>query len=176
VVTDNYTGAFQLAEHLLEEMSSVSGSARSDLYFLGGNARLPASARRIDGFKDALKKRDLIVDESHIIACGYDRNRAGSELQRLHAELGQLPAGLLVNSIDCFEGVLEFLSRLPEVELRQCTIGCFDYDPFCALLRFPVHMVRQRTQSLIRLAYECIESGSQDPCLILVKPEMIACE
>ena len=173
VVTDNYKGARQLAGHLVQEISSAIESAETSLYFLGGNALLPASARRIDGFKDALKARDINIKDSHIIACGYDRNMAGSELRRLHGRLGRLPAGMLVNSIDCFEGVLEYLSQLPEEEVRQCTIGCFDYDPFCALLRFPVHMVRQRTQSLIRIAYECIESGSQDPCLILVKPEFI---
>jgi len=110
---------------------------------------------------------------AHIIACGYDSNSAGDEIRKLYDSLGALPAGLLVNSIGCFEGVLQFLSQLPEKEVDRCTIGCFDYDPFCVLLRFPVRMIRQRAEMLIVKAYECIGTDSIEPLLTLVKPELL---
>lgn len=173
VVTDNYFGAHSLAESLLKSLHTVDSSDRSRLYFLGGEATSPASTHRIKGFVDAVESVQGQCDPSQVLACGYDRQKAGEELSRLYDTLGGLPAGLLVNSIDCFEGVLKFLSRLPESEVSQCTIGCFDYDPFGVLLRFPVHMIRQRTNALIKKAYECIDSGADKPSLTLVKPELI---
>lgn len=173
VVTDNKYGATELTNVLLDEMGTSDGSPQSKLYFVGGDATLPASAGRIEGFRETVEKRCGHVDPSQIIACGYDRDVARSELQNLRNTLGQLPAGLLVNSIDCFEGALKFLSELPEAEVMNCTIGCFDFDPFGVLLRFPVHMVRQRANKLIQTAYACIESESSDASLTLVRPELI---
>jgi len=109
------------------------------------------------------------VDACRIIACGYDQHKAEQVLIPLYDALGALPAGLPVNSIDCFEGVLRFLSQLPENQVSQCTIGCFDYEPFAVLLRFPVHMIRRRTQTHIMKACECIESESSASSLTLVR-------
>lgn len=173
VVTDNYFGAKLLSEVLLTTMAASVDDNSAELYFLGGDATLPASMQRIKGFKDAIAQARGSSDESLVLACGYEKQLAGEELSKLYDRLGSLPAGLLVNSIDCFEGVLKFLSRLPEAEVSRCTIGCFDYDPFGVLLRFPVHMIRQRTNALVKKAYACIESGSKEPSLELVKPELI---
>ena len=81
-----------------------------------------------------------LFDPDQVLACGYESKKAEMALAALHARLGQVPAGLFVNSIGCFEGVLHFLSGLPEDEVSKSTFGCFDYDPFATLSRFPLRM------------------------------------
>lgn len=173
VVTDNFLGSKQLTQYLLNTMPTPNEDPKSALYFLGGDASLPATSSRIAGFKDVFLEQGSTVEESHIVACGYDKEAARTELDQLYKKLGGLPAGLLINSIGCFEGALNVLSGLPEDEIKQCTIGCYDYDPFGALLSFPVHMIKQRAGELIRTAYRSIESGSKEASLTLIKPDLI---
>ncbi|MBL1405215.1 MAG: LacI family DNA-binding transcriptional regulator [Rhizobiales bacterium] len=173
IVTDNYFGAAELTNHLISFSPKSNQELSNQVYFLGGDATLPASSRRIDGFVDTLNNAGIGFTQSHINACGYDRDRAGKELNKLYAQRGGLPSILLINSIDCFEGALKFFSQLPEEEVTKCTIGCFDYDPFGILLRFPVHMIRQRANKLVKEAYDCIENNSGEPILKLIKPELI---
>ena len=57
------------------------------------------------------------------------------------------------------EGALRFLKTLPLQEVLGCTFGSYDWDPFAACLRFPVHMVRQNVEGLMAEAYKVIDGG-----------------
>ena len=70
-----------------------------------------------------------------------------------------------------FEGALRFLATLPEEELDACAIGCFDYEPLGQLLRFPVHMMRQRHKMLVQRAFALLEAKSP-PVIEMVQPEL----
>lgn len=174
VVTDNTGGAVALTRTLLEAMPQpVAGDPASWLYFLGGEPLLPASAERILGFRQQTEAADALFHEDQILPCGYESAEAEQALAGLHARLGKLPAGLFVNSIDCFEGVLRFLSGLPEAEVARSTFGCFDHDPFAAFSRFPLRMVRQRADLMIGEAFRQLDAGSHGPKLIRVAAELI---
>jgi LacI family fructose operon transcriptional repressor len=173
VVSDNRLGAMLLTDSLLSSILIDSSFPRKRLYFLGGNSALYASSQRILGFTDALNERGYHVDPAQIIACGYDKETARQNLQTLYEQLGGLPSGLLINSLDCLEGSLAFLGTLPEEEILNCTIGCYDYDPFGTLLRIPMNMIRQRSSELIRKAYSYIDDGVREPILSLVEPELL---
>ena len=172
VVSDNYAGAAELTRLILRTVPQGRRLGPSGVVFLGGNAALPASSRRIAGFRDVMMQEAGGVQDDQIIACSYDPDRAHDELARLCDRLGHLPAGLLINSITAFEGALRFLVRLSEAEVRTCTLGCYDYDPFGALLRFPLHMVRQRHRTLVRRAYQMLDDGATGPILETVHPEL----
>ncbi|MGQ0564372.1 MAG: LacI family DNA-binding transcriptional regulator [Gemmobacter sp.] len=172
VITDNQAGARRLTEAILSTLRPRGQAARDKVYFIGGDARLHASSRRIAGFRDGIEAALGRCDDDQVIACGYDPDRALAELQALYQRLGGLPAGLFANSINVFESLLRFLIDLPEAELAAMSIGCFDYEPYGALLRFPVHMMRQRHRQLVRRAYELLDQGTEGNVLITVEPEL----
>ncbi len=175
VITDNEMGARCLTEAIIETMHPAppnTGPERNRVYLIGGDARLHASSRRIAGFRAAINTAFGRCDDDQVIACGYDPEIALVELQQLYDRLGGLPAGLFANSINVFEALLRFLGQLPEAELRATSFGCFDYEPYGTLMRFPVHMIRQRHRQLIRRAYELLERKAAGNVLLTVEPEL----
>ncbi len=171
VVTDNREGARGLTNLILGSMPNKPWTGREGVYFLGGNAEKYATGRRIEGFRAAMREAGAPCPDSHILPSTYEPEKTRAALSGLRDRLGGLPAGLFVNSISCFEGVLEFLGGLPEAEIAGCVLGCYDYDPLASLLRFPLHMVRQRHRTLIKTAYQLLDSTTE-PTLSVVQPEI----
>lgn len=174
VVTDNTGGAAMLTRTLLDDMAQPAAEHPTTwLYFLGGVRNLPASAERIQGFRQQAEASNALFHSDQVLACGYESEKAEQALAALYSRLGQLPAGLFVNSIVCFEGVLRFLSRLPEDEIARSVFGCFDHDPFATLSRFPLHMVRQRADLIVAEAFHQLDTGASEPSLIRVSSELV---
>lgn len=174
VVTDNRTGAQVLTREILASMTALGGvgtGPRETVYFIGGDRRLPSTANRVEGFSEALYSHVGRVAPSQIIAETYDIDAATETIAALYARLGGLPRGLFINSDSVFEGVLRFLATLPEHELDACAFGCFDYEPFGQLLRFPVHMMRQRHKMLVRRAFALLGEDGK-PVIEQVQPEL----
>lgn len=169
-----FDGAADLTRRLLADRTISGGTPRDSIYFIGGDPTDYASARRIEAFRDVLTEAGSPPQPGQIIACGYAPRSAMREIAALFRRLVGLPAGILVNSLTVFEGVLGHLSGLPLEDLRASVIGCYDYDPFAAYLQFPVHMVRQDAHGLIQEAYQLIDQNSNDLVLKMVEPEQIA--
>jgi LacI family transcriptional regulator, fructose operon transcriptional repressor len=87
--------------------------------------------------------------------------------------LGGLPAGLFVNSLTAFEGVMSHFVKLPTTAFSDSAIGCFDYDPFAGFLQFPVFSIRQDSNQLIAKAYDLLDSGETSAVVVQVEPELI---
>ncbi|MEZ5845672.1 MAG: LacI family DNA-binding transcriptional regulator [Geminicoccaceae bacterium] len=172
VITDNEAGARALTEAILDSMPTGATPARDRVVLIGGDARLHASASRIEGFRKAVVAHTGRCDPEQIIACGYEPDRALDEMHSLYRRMGGLPAGLFANSINVFEALLRFFAHLPEAELLSTSIGCFDFEPYGELLRFPVHMIRQRHRKLVSRAWELMEEGTEGPVLVTVNPEL----
>lgn len=174
VVTDSRTGAHILTREILASMTRLGGvgtGPRETIYFLGGDRNLPSTRNRVEGFSEALYSHVGRVDPDQIIAETYDMDAATQSISALYDRLGGLPRGLFINSDSVFEGALRFLATLPEDEMQACAFGCFDYEPFGQLLRFPVHMMRQRHKMLVQRAFSLLESNS--PLVIeRVQPEL----
>ncbi|WP_147273537.1 hypothetical protein [Ciceribacter lividus] len=131
------------------------------------------SAHRISAFRSTVLELRGSFDEDQIITCGYAPGNAAREVSALSDRIGGLPAGLFINSIRAFEGIVSEFVHLPSEAFEQSVFGCYDYDPFAAFLEFPVHMVRQNSNQLIATAFELVDSGVTDPVLIQVDPELI---
>ena len=84
-----------------------------------------------------------------------------------------MPAGLFVNSVTVFEGLMNYFATVPPEAFAHSVIGCFDYDPFASFLQFPVYMVRQNANQLIARAYELLGSGALAPLLTEIAPDLI---
>jgi LacI family fructose operon transcriptional repressor len=85
-----------------------------------------------------------------------------------------LPRALFVNSTIALEGIVRFLKTLPDGELERCAFGCYDWDPFASVLSFPLLMVRQDVEGLLREAFRIIDARSfRKRKLVEIKPELV---
>ncbi len=173
VITDNHLGAVRLTDAILDGMPAPDGTRRGRLYLLGGDARDYATKRRVEGFREAVEARHGICEDDQIIICGYTPGKARDAAERLLDRLGGLPAGLFVNSLTAFEGVLGLFVKLPADAFSRTSIGCYDYDPFAAYLQFPVYMVRQDSDRLVEQAFAMIEGGAGPEALVEIPPALV---
>ena len=156
VVSDNFNGARELTSKIVQTINVKTKDAK--VHFIGGIASDHNTMRRVDGFEDALRYAGVKVASNNIHTNGYDPALSESTVRALYVKLGGLPDGLFVNSTISFEGVVRFLRTLPVEEVCNCSIGCFDWDPYIELLHFPVMMVRQDVGQMINEAYRLLDT------------------
>jgi LacI family fructose operon transcriptional repressor len=174
VISDNYWGAQQLTQALIDRSTPQRARDRNKPYFVGGIATDHATRRRMDGFADVVRRCFGRVDDAQLNACGYEGELAEAAVAALHARLGALPRALFINSTIALEGVVRYLKRLPADELRHCTFGCYDWDPFASELSFPLLMVRQDVEGLLGEAFRIIDSRSfTQKRIIEIKPQLL---
>ena len=174
VISDNYWGAQQLTESLIDRSVAQRAARRNKAYFVGGVASDYATQRRIEGFSDVVRERFGSLEPAQVDACGYEADLAETAIRRLVASLRGLPRALFVNSTIALEGVVRFLKTLPAEDLQRCAFGCYDWDPFASVLSFPLQMVRQNTEGLLAEAFRIIDEGSSaEPRVIEIKPQLL---
>ena len=174
VISDNFWGAQQLADALIQRSRPVRAAKRNKAFFVGGVGTDYATRRRIEGFTHALAARCGPVEAGQVDACGYEADLAEAAVQSLYKRIGGLPRALFVNSTIALEGVVRFLRTLPADELQRCAFGCYDWDPFASVLSFPLPMVRQDVEGLVGEAFRIIDSGSFAQRRILeIKPQLV---
>jgi len=169
VISDNYDGARRLTRQIAGRRSRRKDNS---FYFIGGVDSDHNTRARVRGYQDELAALNLPVRDGTITTDGYDPENAASAIRAIYGELNGLPEALFVNSTSPFEGIVSFLKTLPVDEVRECSIGCFDWDPFIEVLHFPVVMARQNVQAMIERAFELLDEPAQTTDL----PEMIPTE
>ena len=174
VISDNFWGAQQLTEALIERSTTIRSRKRNRPYFLGGLASDHATRRRIEGFSEVVRRRLHELDPSQIDACGYEADLAEAAVATLYRRLDGLPRALFVNSTIALEGVVRFLKTLPQAELARCSFGCYDWDPFAGMLAFPLLMVRQDIDALLDRAFAILDAGTQDQASVIeIQPRLV---
>lgn len=174
VISDNFWGAQQLTQELIARSRPLRAAARNRPYFLGGLATDHATARRIEGFSDAVRSEPGDFSPEQVDACGYEPDLAEAAVAALYKRLKGLPRALFVNSTIALEGVVRFLKTLPHDELDRCTFGCYDWDPFGSMLSFPLLMVRQNVDGLLEQAFAILDADTPDePRIIEIRPILV---
>ena len=173
VVTDNFYGASELTRYLIGRSPHIAHA--DELHFIGGNSADFNTMERIRGFQDMLlAATGFAPGRDQINPCGYGPDAAEQAARALLDRLGALPKALFVNSTIAFEGVFRVLKELPDPVFKQFSVGCFDWDPFLSHLHFPVAMVRQDAQGMIRTAFAILEDGKPATAsMTLIRPELI---
>jgi LacI family transcriptional regulator, fructose operon transcriptional repressor len=174
VISDNYWGACQLTQYLAKALPKPSVRIEADIYFVGGIASDYNTKQRTKAFRDVIKNMGFMVPGSdHIDTCGYGAEKAEQAITLLFKRLDRAPTALFVNSTIAFEGVFRFLKSRPDAEIANMTIGCYDWDPFLSHLHFPVAMVRQDAASMIKMAFELLDSGEYvESGIVQIQPEL----
>ena len=147
VVVDDYMGAFNAVTHLIE-----SGCKR--IAFYGGPLQLEISKNRFNGYKDALLKRGIQIDESIVTVCD---NRAAAEEQtpRLMT-MDNPPDGYFAVNDDTAIGILYTLKhagiKVPE-EVQICgftngqrAVAC---DPMLTTVEQRGHKVGEEAATIL---------------------------
>lgn len=168
VTSDNFTGAQQLTDLILDRAQQDLGYA-GPLLFVGGRASDHNTQARWRGFLAAHEARGIAVPESHVRMQGYAPAHVEADLEGLSMDL---PPALFVNSTIALEGVVRWLNRHWPQAGRRLRYGCFDYDSFAAQLPENVGMVEQDVNAMLAKAFEIIDSRSDTkehfsmPCIL----------
>lgn len=173
VISDNYRGALELTRTVLSKCDLGLHDKRP-LIFVGGRPSDHNTRERIRGFKDAHMERGISVDETSIFACGYAAEKAEQCLAEHEDGQGMSASGIFVNSTISLEGVVRWLNRGKQDTTYKIKLGCFDWDPFAALLREDITMVRQdipaMVSSVFRIMGQEIENSNE---LIEIPPIIV---
>jgi len=169
VISDNFAGARELTRRILANSERKLGQA-SPLLFIGGRGSDHNTAERVRGFRAAHEEAGVAVDEGHILACGYAPEKAENALDALASQEARLPQGMFVNSTISLEGVMRWIRRSGHYEERPPVMGCFDWDPFAALLGDDIEMVRQDVPGMLNAIFDIIDNGSGQRSLIEIPP------
>ncbi|WP_313291485.1 LacI family DNA-binding transcriptional regulator, partial [Rhizobium rhizoryzae] len=158
IISDNFSGARELTRRTLLNLQRKKGTLLP-LLFIGGRGTDHNTAERIRGFRAAHQDLGVTIEEHHILACGYAPEKAADALNALVTSEGRVPAGLFVNSTISLEGVMRWLKSSPVGVNSQPVIGCFDWDPFVALMGHEIEMARQDVAGMLKAVFDIIETG-----------------
>ncbi|SIS85046.1 substrate-binding domain-containing protein [Paracoccus saliphilus] len=167
IVSDNFTGARDLASLILSRMKRDFGEI-TPLWFIGGRSQDHNTAERLRGFKAAHRQIGLPVPSDQIIMPGYSPHKA---IAAMTTKTLADRSGLFVNSTITLEGVIHWLNeqRPGPDDIR---LGCFDWDPFAALLPQNVGMTEQNVSAMLETTFELVETPPAEnvrievPCIL----------
>lgn len=160
VLSDNFGGARDLTRLILSRVTQDFGTA-APLWFIGGRPQDHNTLERLRGFHAAHDETGLTVPPDQVIMPGYSPDKAAAALVGRN-----FPErfGMFVNSTITMEGVVRWLSDT--LDMDRVRLGCFDWDPFAALLPQNVGMAEQDVSAMLRQVFETIADGTDQPLRI----------
>ncbi|MEB6334097.1 LacI family DNA-binding transcriptional regulator [Serratia rhizosphaerae] len=169
VISANFDGARALTRRLLQH-----SPANAPLLFIGGRGGDHNTRERLRGFLAAHQEAGLTVPETHILLCGYRAEKAEAALANYFHGHRDAQSGFFVNSTISLEGVVRFLSGqgMLRGEPRRA-MGCFDWDPFVAMLGDDIMMVKQDVGAMMTEVFRQVESGISGTALTEIPVELM---
>ncbi|CAN5594178.1 LacI family DNA-binding transcriptional regulator [soil metagenome] len=169
VTVDNYKGAFEAVTYLADQ-----GHER--IAMIQGLQGTYTNTARIRGFRDALDKRGIEIDERLIVGGDFRRENGYVETKLL-LNLPDPPTAIFGMSDLITLGVLEALAeeglRIPE-DLSLISFDDFDFAPF---LRSPLTVVRQPKEMMgelaVKLLVDHIVGTQREPRRVMLQPKLL---
>lgn len=167
VKVDDYQGAFQLVSHLIEKGYRRIGH-------IAGPSNILIGHEREKGYRDALEKNNIEVDEALIVRGGYRNSDGIAGAKKLLALSHRPDAIFCVNdpvALGAFTVIREKKLRIPE----DVALAGFSNNPISSLIDPPLTTVDQMSyeigKSAVTLLLEQIEKGTDKVTpVVLVKP------
>lgn len=157
IISDNYSAALELTADILGRLGFSCAGRDSDVVFIGGRAHDHNTSERIRGFRMAHANAGATIAPEFVRPCGYAAHKAERSFDAFVEEVGRLPSGIFVNSTISLEGIVNWFKRAGLEKLEQVTLGCFDWDPYAALLGRNTTMVRQNVPAMMDMLFEVLE-------------------
>ena len=173
VISDNYQGSLTLTSELINRVRA-KGQAKKRIVFIGGRAIDHNTKERIRGFRDSLVSAGFEINEEDIQTCGYAAGKAEAVLDEYLKNNKQLPAGIFVNSTISLEGIIRWFNLQGFDQLNSIALGCFDWDPFAALVHPDLLMIRQNVPKMLSSIFNLIDQEETNPdILIQISPDVL---
>lgn len=169
VISDNFGGALELTRRVLANCEREFGE-KAPLLFVGGRVTDHNTAERIRGFRAAHAEAGIAVDEAMVMPCGYAPEKAENAMRQLADKVGKLPRGMFVNSTISLEGVVRWVRRSGRYADGMPHLGCFDWDPFVAMLGDHIEMVYQDVPKMLAAVFEIIDTGASELKIVQIPP------
>lgn len=154
VISDNHGGAIDLTNIILRGLSKTKDPK---LLFIGGRPNDHNTIERIRGFKEAVQSSGFEIDDSSILTCGYAAEKAESALSDYIDSSFALPDAIFVNSTISLEGIMNWFKINGMSKMKTLELGCFDWDPFAALVQPNIVMARQNVGSMVSELFMLID-------------------
>ena len=157
---------------LIKKLDIIESNC-DNLLFLGGRPDNNTN-ERIRGFKEANRQAGINFCDDQILICGYAAQKVQDALDHYFKENGAIPSGVLVNSTISLEGVMNWFHKKEPELLQQLSFGCFDWDPFAAMIRPDIIMVRQNVNKMVNTLFDLMDDDTvENDVLIQIEPSLL---
>ncbi|MDJ1468308.1 LacI family DNA-binding transcriptional regulator [Cytophagaceae bacterium DM2B3-1] len=169
VIVDDYEGAYRATEHLIT-------TGRKRIAHLAGPATLAISRKRLDGYRDALRRYGIPSDESLIIS--YDLTMEKVDIYVNHLlNLANRPDALFcINDPTAIQAIQVIKQRGLRIPDDIAVVG-FSNDYYSAYIEPSLTTVAQPVQDVgstaARLLINQIETDCDKPIIKQLKTELI---
>ncbi len=170
VLIDNYGGAFEAVEHLIEH-----GHRR--IAIIQGLPNTFTSMGRLRGYIDALKKHDIPVDDNLIVGRDFRKENGYLETKILLKNV-KAPTALFTTSDLITLGALQAIGEEGLEVPRDISIVAFDDLESADYFRCPITAVAQPRETLGEMAVKLLldelhSPGKRDARKIVLKPTLV---
>jgi DNA-binding LacI/PurR family transcriptional regulator len=135
VSVNDYEGAYQLVEHLIYQ-----GYKR--IAHFTGPLNITLSQNRLNGYKDALRKHQILINEALIYECGFERAQGVATTEKLLAD-GLVPDAIFAVCDPVAIGIMLTLKQKKIKIPHDIAVVGFNDDPTATVIDPPLTTVVQ---------------------------------
>ncbi|GAB3907483.1 LacI family DNA-binding transcriptional regulator [Mucilaginibacter boryungensis] len=135
VSVDDYDGAFKMVEHLIRQ------GCKKIAHFTGP-LNIALSQNRLQGYKDALSKYDIAIDDALIYECGFERSQAIASTEKMLAD-GISPDAIFAVCDPVAIGIMLTLKQKGINIPDDIAVAGFNDDPTATVIDPPLTTVIQ---------------------------------
>ncbi len=148
VAIDDRRAGRELTDHLL-------GHGHRRIGFIKGHPLHGAAARRLDGYRDAHRERDVAVDE-RLIADGMFSFDSGIECARQLLHRRERPTAIFAGNDDMAAGVLHVAQEMGIDVPSALSVAGFDDTPIARYVYPSLTTIRQPIRAMAQGAVDCL--------------------
>jgi LacI family transcriptional regulator len=170
VVVDNHSGAFQAVTHLIQ-------NGHREITIIQGLLNTYTNNQRVQGYRDALIRHGLPVDEKRIVGKDFRSENGYRETKALLRQ-PERPSALFTTSDLITLGCLQALQEENLTVPADISLVAFDDIDFAPFLSAPLTVVSQPREIMgetaVRLLVDQLKNkGGTDEKRIVLKPRLI---
>jgi LacI family transcriptional regulator len=154
VSIDDYRAAYEMTRHL-----TVLGHRR--IGFITGNPNQTASARRLDGYRDAMRDAGFASDDA-LIEQGFFTYRSGLDATERLFELEDAPSAIFASNDDMAAAAVAVAHRRGLDVPGDLTVVGFDDTALAATIWPALTTIRQPITDMSRTAVEMLVQAIRD--------------
>jgi len=163
VYVDNLKGAYEATEFLIRH-------GHKKIANLAGDLHVQCAGERLAGYKSAMEKNNLPVDENQIKITNFSRKEAREKLEEMFAS-GNMPTAIVCCSDEVASEVLVFAEEKKIRVPADLSVIGFDDDPHCLYGSLMLTTIRQPLAKMaaagVELLNDIIENKAAPRKLVL---------